>query len=216
LICARSRSEHYRRVSLHLVRSICSRPDCAERAVARAVIEPKERRIIVDRRVDEAGAAILCAQHADRVTVPKGWTLDDRREDNPRLFGIGRFNEPKQTRERLRRIPESIAAAVAQLPLADADPYDLPSGYEEAPTSPVAHPFTAEAHVSATERALARARARALAGGDTVLFRDGDANAPLLTRAFSAARSRIGTASGLAALIPPADEPGPAAAAAAL
>jgi hypothetical protein len=196
------------------VRSICSRPDCAERGVARAVIEPRERRIIVDRRVDEAGAAVLCAAHADRVTVPKGWTLDDRREDNPRLFGIGRFNEPKQTRERLRRLPETIAAAVAQLPL--ANPYDLPAAYEDAPSTPVAHPFVADAPLSATERALARARARALSGADTTLFRDGDANAPLLARAFSAARSRIGSASGLAALIPPADEPGPAAAAAAL
>jgi hypothetical protein len=198
------------------VHSICSRPDCAERGVARAVIEPRERRIIVDRRVDEPGAAVLCAAHADRVTVPKGWTLDDRREDNPRLFGIGRFNEPKQARERLRRLPETIAAAVAQLPLADANPYDLPAAYEAAPNTPVAHPLISEAPVSATERALARARARALSGADTTLFRDGDANAPLLTRAFSAARSRIGSASGLAALIPPADEPGPAAAAAAL
>lgn len=193
------------------MRSICSRPDCAERGVARAVIEPRERRIIIDRRVDEAGAAILCAAHADRVIVPRGWALDDRRENNPRLFGIGRFNEPKQTRQRLRRLPETIAAAVAQLPLTDADPYDLPAAYQEAPSTPMAHPITADAPVSATERALARARA--LAGGDTMLFRDGDANAPLLARAFSAARSRIGSASGLAALIPPAEEAGPTAAA---
>ena len=181
---------------------MCSRPDCAERGVARALIEPGDRRIIVDRRVHDAGAAILCAAHADRVTVPKGWTLDDRREDNPRLFGIGRFNEPKQTRERLRRLPESIVVAVTQLPLADANPYDLPPAYENSPR-PSLNPGTG--HVSAADQALARARARALNGDDTALFGEGDANQSLLTRAFSAARSRVGSSTGLAALIPPGD-----------
>ncbi len=192
---------------------MCSRPDCAERGVARALIEPRERRIIVDRRVDDAGAAILCAVHADRVTVPQGWTLDDRREDNPRLFGIGRFNEPKPTRDRFRRLPESIAAAVTQLPLDDADPYDLPSAYQDSRRSTEAPPTsvgtnTVPGHVSAADQALARARARALEGTNNALFGDVEANASLLTRAFSAARSRMGSNNGLAALIPPGDEPG--------
>ena len=112
------------------VRQICSRPECAERAVARVLIESNECRIIVDRRIELAGAALLCSVHADRVTVPKGWVLDDRREDSPRLFGVGRFNEPgKDSRARLRRIPDAIVAAVAQLPLDGADPYDLPPDY---------------------------------------------------------------------------------------
>ena len=29
---------------------------------------------------------VMCTKHADILTVPKGWTIDDRREDPPRLF----------------------------------------------------------------------------------------------------------------------------------
>jgi hypothetical protein len=33
-----------------------------------------------------ADANVLCRRHADAMVVPKGWTLDDRREQHPRLF----------------------------------------------------------------------------------------------------------------------------------
>lgn len=159
---------------------------------------------MIDRRVDEAGAAILCKAHADRVTVPKGWMLDDRREDNPRLFGVGRFNEPKGPRERLRRLPENIAAAVAQLPLESATPYDMPPGYESARGG-----ATADDTLSATvtEQALARARLREQEGTDANLYSTGMIPGPLLARAFDAARSRVRATSGLSSLIPPGDEP---------
>ena len=141
--------------------------------------------------------------------MPKGWTLDDRREDNPRLFGIGRFNEPKATRERLRRLPESIAAAVAQLPLETATPYDMPAGYETARNPPSGPGATAGDALpgTVTEQALARARAREQEGNDTRLYAKGATPGPLLARAFDAARSRVGTNSGLSSLIPPGDEP---------
>lgn len=29
---------------------------------------------------------VLCLRHADAMSVPRGWTLDDRREEIPRLF----------------------------------------------------------------------------------------------------------------------------------
>ena len=195
------------------------------------LIEPTECRIVVDRRVELAGAAILCAGHANRVTVPKGWTLDDRREDSPRLFGVGRFNEPARTsRERLRRLPEAIAAAVTQLPLDGADPYDLPPRYEQAAQDLIAHPnansnahrdatllptdgshaFTAqgnEPRMSVTDRALARANERELNGVGAPIFADVAARGPLLARAFEAARSRVRTSSGLTSLIPQHDDP---------
>jgi hypothetical protein len=31
-------------------------------------------------------ANVLCRRHADAMVVPIGWTLDDRREEHPRLF----------------------------------------------------------------------------------------------------------------------------------
>lgn len=36
--------------------------------------------------VQGADAAVLCRRHADAMVVPRGWTLDDRREPTPRLF----------------------------------------------------------------------------------------------------------------------------------
>lgn len=36
--------------------------------------------------VPSADAAVLCRRHADAMVVPRGWTLDDRREPAPRLF----------------------------------------------------------------------------------------------------------------------------------
>jgi hypothetical protein len=29
---------------------------------------------------------LLCRRHADAMVVPRGWTLEDRRDDHPRLF----------------------------------------------------------------------------------------------------------------------------------
>jgi hypothetical protein len=29
---------------------------------------------------------VLCRRHADAMLVPRGWTLDDRREEFPRVF----------------------------------------------------------------------------------------------------------------------------------
>lgn len=37
------------------------------------------------------GANVLCLRHADAMSVPRGWTLDDRREEHPRLFAPRRF-----------------------------------------------------------------------------------------------------------------------------
>ena len=35
-------------------------------------------------------AGALCRRHADALVVPRGWTLDDRREPAPRLFRVTR------------------------------------------------------------------------------------------------------------------------------
>jgi hypothetical protein len=36
--------------------------------------------------VEEGSFNVMCTKHADALTVPRGWTIDDRREDPPRLF----------------------------------------------------------------------------------------------------------------------------------
>jgi len=47
--------------------------------IAPATTEPRE------------GVNVLCLRHADAMSVPRGWTLDDRREEIPRLFAPRRF-----------------------------------------------------------------------------------------------------------------------------
>jgi hypothetical protein len=34
-------------------------------------------------------SGMLCRRHADAMIVPRGWSLDDRRESTPRLFRVG-------------------------------------------------------------------------------------------------------------------------------
>ncbi len=58
---------------------------------------------------------LLCRRHADAMVVPRGWTLDDRREAQPRLF------RPKSTGTRSavttrRRRPRPAAADAAERP----------------------------------------------------------------------------------------------------
>lgn len=38
--------------------------------------------------VDPARAGSLCRRHADALTAPRGWTLDDRRDPVPRLLRV--------------------------------------------------------------------------------------------------------------------------------
>jgi hypothetical protein len=61
-----------------------------------------------------ADASVLCRRHADAMVVPRGWTLDDRREDVLRLFRP-RPAEPPLPRPVRRARPKSDAAAPQQL-----------------------------------------------------------------------------------------------------
>jgi hypothetical protein len=65
---------------------------------------------------------VLCRRHADAMVVPRGWTLDDRREDQPRLFKPGKVPPPAAPAAsaapappRRRRRDDRPAAAPEQL-----------------------------------------------------------------------------------------------------
>ena len=38
---------------------------------------------------------VVCRRHADAMVVPRGWTLDDRREARPRLFRVSATDDSK-------------------------------------------------------------------------------------------------------------------------
>ena len=68
---------------------LCERPGCSD--VAAMAYGFDVDRLLVwlalrDPDADPARAGSLCKRHADAMVVPRGWTLDDRREAKPRLF----------------------------------------------------------------------------------------------------------------------------------
>lgn len=70
------------------MRKLCERSGCAEpNAVAYGIDNARLTvwfEVALEQDATEAGA--LCRRHADALVVPKGWTIDDRREPIPRLF----------------------------------------------------------------------------------------------------------------------------------
>jgi hypothetical protein len=68
----------------------CERPACAAPAVASLTFDYATRAAWLDDLDDDHDphAYDLCADHAERLTVPRGWTCDDRRCREPRLFHV--------------------------------------------------------------------------------------------------------------------------------
>jgi Protein of unknown function (DUF3499) len=59
----------------------CGRPGCDEPATATFTFNSRQQTVWLD-HLDEspASAGHLCRHHADRVTPPRGWELQDRRD----------------------------------------------------------------------------------------------------------------------------------------
>ena len=68
---------------------LCERPGCSERGAIAYGFDP-DRLLVwlspLDPDADRMRAGVLCMRHADAMVVPLGWTLDDARDPNPRLF----------------------------------------------------------------------------------------------------------------------------------
>jgi hypothetical protein len=66
----------------------CERPGCAQPAAVEYIIDPHSLLLTLQNYevVGDERRSALCATHGDRMSVPKGWSIDDRREDPPRLF----------------------------------------------------------------------------------------------------------------------------------
>ncbi len=80
---------------------------------------------------------VLCRRHADAMVVPRGWTLDDRREEFPRLFRPRQAapeQAPAAAPRRRRRTAESTAIG-EQLQIDGTGEIDRPSP-ADAPGSP--------------------------------------------------------------------------------
>jgi hypothetical protein len=72
---------------------LCIRPGCAAPGVVAFGIHPAGQLFWLATIEDPEDIHVLCERHSARLTVPRGWLLDDRREEQPRLFQVPRVHE---------------------------------------------------------------------------------------------------------------------------
>jgi hypothetical protein len=74
-------SGHYR---------LCSRSGCSERAEVTLTYHYGRSQVWLDElfRERDPHAYDMCERHAARLSVPAGWTLDDRRFGHPSLIAV--------------------------------------------------------------------------------------------------------------------------------
>jgi hypothetical protein len=67
----------------------CARPGCNHPAVATLSYDYAARTAWLDHLAEDGEPSThdLCQDHGDRLGVPRGWSLQDRRQMLPRLFG---------------------------------------------------------------------------------------------------------------------------------
>jgi hypothetical protein len=189
---------------------VCARPLCYEQATVRFWFDGENHHVILDRKIEEwGGSGLLCEAHADRLTVARGWQLDDRRVLAPRLFSVpkdGQDRDGKDRKEdkpglvaRAKRLVQPSAHPSTPLPLEGGPTYTLPSAYQAvAETSAEDRAITERATTKAREAAESYRRTAGEEGMQTAP----GARTPLLARAFDAASSRVRASSSLDALIP--------------
>jgi hypothetical protein len=70
------------------VRKLCERPGCSAPAEVSYGIDNSALLVWIDNRPlpERELAGRLCRRHADAISVPRGWTVDDRRQAIPQLF----------------------------------------------------------------------------------------------------------------------------------
>jgi len=70
------------------VSKLCERPGCSEPGAAAYGMVAEDLLFWIAPLADApiGDPNVLCRRHADAMVVPRGWTLDDRRENHPRLF----------------------------------------------------------------------------------------------------------------------------------
>jgi hypothetical protein len=80
-----------------------------------------------DPHAEPLRAGSLCLRHADAMVVPRGWTLDDRRDTAPRLFRpapLPAEEVERPRRPRPKRPPNDSQLALAPDPI---EPPDAPT-----------------------------------------------------------------------------------------
>lgn len=120
----------------HSASTDCARPLCAIRATVRFWFDGESHRVVLDRKISEwGGQGLLCESHADRLIVARGWELEDRRVNEPRLFSVDQAD--RAAAGRIRRLSHPEAHPSTPLPLDGGPLYALPTDYETPPAAPL-------------------------------------------------------------------------------
>ena len=121
------------RTSVWRVRRLCERPGCSHPAEVSYGIDKSRLLVWVDNRApsERELTGRLCKRHADSLVVPRGWSLDDRREPVPLLFPAAHLVDPsggtEQPEQRDSSRPVRRPRAEGNvLPLFDAPVTDEP------------------------------------------------------------------------------------------
>ena len=100
---------------------LCERPGCSERGAIAYGFDP-DRLLVwlspLDPDADRMRAGVLCVRHADAMVVPRGWSLDDARDPNPRMFRPAK--QPRTPRAKRTRPTRTADLSAEPLPLPDA------------------------------------------------------------------------------------------------
>lgn len=192
---------------------VCVRPGCDRPARARLAYDTITCQVWLDQLSGVSGRAQeICDLHAERLTVPRGWMLCDRRADAPALFvaevadtseGASRTGDVPTRRRRARRADDStrnlfdeIAADISEAPIevlvAAGEPHLVSVETTEEPTADHAEvtPAVAEVVVDAPVPAESAPAPAEPAEPETSTEPDDEletlrATSPLLARAFS-------------------------------
>ncbi len=164
----------------------CERPTCSLPADVAYGIDPYALVVCLEALDDERSrrAGALCRDHADAMVVPKGWTLDDRRELAPRLFQSRASVKVKPPRRIRRR----------QLTDDDTGQLQLVVGQQQAASDD--EPVEVEAEILESK---VRERPSGIAPWQPVFDQTDDldgllaARSPLLSRAFGERGAQRGT-----------------------
>ena len=129
---------------------LCERPGCSDVAAMAYGFDVDRLLVWLAPRDPDGGdpmrAGSLCKRHADAMVVPRGWTLDDRRDLTPRLFRTAPVDEappepPEPPRRRKRPAADGSGPAPApgeQLALGDPPEADPPPTVAEVTGAPLA------------------------------------------------------------------------------
>lgn len=107
---------------------------------------------------DPTQAGALCRRHADALVVPKGWTIDDRREPVPKLFRTQDTTVVDKAKSRTKdkrktapstKVKQSLVAVPSLLD--KLSPEEYTTAIKIVPSVPVVAAVVEDAHLDETQ-----------------------------------------------------------------